>query len=646
MKYIDEMALAIRIRCVEEALLNLYSQGKLNGTVHTCIGQEFTGVAISKFLLENDFVLSNHRGHGHYIARTSDIEGLFSELMGKVSGCSGGIGGSQHLYNSNFLSNGIQGGMTPVAAGISMNFKLKGTNDIVVVYIGDGTLGEGILYETFNIVSKWNLPVLFVLENNGISQSTDIKQTLAGDIGARCEGFGINYLHTTTNDLEDLFSSSSEAISYVRNNSKPTLIEIKTNRLFSHSKGDDNRDLKHIESLQKVDPINIFVLEHPDEYKKIKIQVLNEIESAISFAEGSETLLEFENPPYFFNRDVSYSPLEQNGQRNNEEIYNFFKQEMEADASIILLGEDIETSNEYNTGEYGGAFKVTRDLSKLFPGRVINTPISEAAVVGIGSGLALGGYKPVIEIMFGDFLTLTFDQLLQHTSKFGLMYNEKVSVPLIIRTPMGGHRGYGPTHSQSIEKFFLGIPGLSVLSLNHRLHPHVVYSKIFSGERKPYLIIENKVVYTKYINLDPIIGYNIEFSDDDFPYIRISSPDKKPDVTIIGYGGTLLEIEAAISLLFKEEIICEVICPTALYPLNIGPIKSAVNKTNNLIIVEEGTNAMAFGSEILAILAELGATPKKVRRMGNNTIIPCSFQAEQLLLPNAESIFNVVLDIL
>ena len=166
---------ALRIRLVEEKLLELFNEGKLNGTVHTCIGQELTGVCLAESLNEDDYILSNHRGHGHLLSRETDLTGLFAELMGKEAGICGGRGGSQHLYRPNFLSNGIQGGMTPIACGLALAGKIKKTGKVVSVFFGDGTLGEGLIYEAFNIASKWGLPVIFILENNGIAQSTSME---------------------------------------------------------------------------------------------------------------------------------------------------------------------------------------------------------------------------------------------------------------------------------------------------------------------------------------------------------------------------------------------------------------------------------------------------------------------------------------
>src|SRR5437879_1153856 len=185
----ESFARAFLIRSFEERLLELFSEGKLFGTVHTCIGQEFTGIAVAGHHQPGDLIFSNHRCHGHYLARTGNVEGLMAEIMGRATGICGGRGGSQHICSEGVFSNGVQGGAVPVAAGLALAQKLTGSHSIVVAFIGDGTLGEGAVYETLNIASKWNLPILIVLENNGYSQSTATEQTLAGDILKRAEAF-------------------------------------------------------------------------------------------------------------------------------------------------------------------------------------------------------------------------------------------------------------------------------------------------------------------------------------------------------------------------------------------------------------------------------------------------------------------------
>ena len=189
---------AVLIRTVENKLLQLFSEGKLNGTVHTCVGQEFSALAFAGQLTKEDTVFSNHRCHGHYISFTGDHEGLLAELMGKKTGVCGGIGGSQHLCKDNFYSNGIQGGIVPVAAGMALANKLKGDQNIVVVYIGEGMLGEGVVYEALNIISKWSLPILIVCENNYYAQSTPVKINLAGDILKRADALAYKHIIMTS----------------------------------------------------------------------------------------------------------------------------------------------------------------------------------------------------------------------------------------------------------------------------------------------------------------------------------------------------------------------------------------------------------------------------------------------------------------
>ena len=560
----EEIKKAIVIREVENSFLTLFGQGKLNGTVHTCIGQEFTGVFVSKYLTEDDHMVTNHRGHGHYISKTGDIKGLVAELLGKEIGCSGGMGGSQHLYNKNFLSNGIQGGMVPIACGIAKYYKLQKQKNISVAFIGDGTLGEGIIYETFNIAAKKEYPLLIVLESNGMAQSTSTEQTFSGDMQKRIEGFGIEYIETTTDDLFDLDIKVKKAITQVRDENKPTLINIKTNRLNSHSKGDDNREESKIKQLKDKDLLNKIYEEDSfkDYIKDTKSEILGiindlENETITTSIKKKEKLILAEHPQKFLNdaEKGRYSSL------INETLNDLLEQNND----LILLGEDIEDKNIFNPKEYGGAFKVTKDLSIKYPNQVFNTPISEAAITGISSGYVLAGGKAILEIMFGDFTTLIFDQLLQHASKFEDMYAGKIHCPLIVRTPMGGRRGYGPTHSQSLEKFFLGIPNLSVIALNHRISPRYVYGTLISSFNNPCLVIENKILYTVENSKSKLAGYNYSFNkkSDTMPNLMISPKDYPSELTILCYGGSLIEIEkVAEKLCIEDEVFVDIICPT------------------------------------------------------------------------------------
>ena len=281
----------ILIRVFEEKVLKLFSEGFLSGTTHACIGQEANAVGFISHLRKDDIILSNHRCHGHYIAFTDDIEGLMAELMGKKSGICSGKGGSQHLCNSNFYTNGIQGGMVPCGVGMALAKKKMETGNIVVVFIGDGTLGQGIVYESMNIASLWRLPIVFVLENNYYAQSTPSHLQISGNIIDRPRAFDIETLELSTNDMEIIYNESGKIINDVRTYERPFFLILNTYRLCPHSKGDDYRDVAEIEEWRKKDPIKLIKRKLPTRvFTEIEKQCLERVEKAVEFAKKSETL--------------------------------------------------------------------------------------------------------------------------------------------------------------------------------------------------------------------------------------------------------------------------------------------------------------------------------------------------------------------
>lgn len=285
---------------------------------------------------------------------------------------------------------------------------------------------------------------------------------------------------------------------------------------------------------------------------------------------------------------------------------------LQQDARVLILGEDI-------LDPYGGAFKVTRGCSTAFPERVITTPISEAGLGGVCAGLALRGMRPVLEIMFGDFITLLADQLINHISKFRWMYNNSVEVPLVIRAPMGGRRGYGPTHSQTLEKLYLGVPGLTVAApVNFDLPQYGdcaggLLKKLILAGNSPVLFVENKLQY-----LLPMLGENdladfnprLSYSDADgqkrFPFIHLSikgAPAASVTLAAYGYMAELAR-QAQLKLAIESEIFTDLIVPTCLSPFDIAPLRTSVEQTGRLLTIEEGTRTMGWGAEILARISE------------------------------------------
>ena len=269
------------IRHFEERLFKLFETGELDGTIHTSIGQEAIAVGCINNLKKKDIVISNHRCHAHFLARTNDAVGLLAEIMGKVGGLCKGRGGSQHIHKDNFFSNGVQGNMFPVAAGMAYAEKQKNNNSIVVIFIGDGTFGEGVIYETLNIISLWSLPMLIVVENNQYAQSTSIKDNFAGTFTDRIKGFGISVDEIETNDVIKLNERFNPIINNVRKTKLPHVEIINTYRLGPHSKGDDDRPEKQIENWKKKDPLRIFQKElNSNQIKTINDEITMELEKA------------------------------------------------------------------------------------------------------------------------------------------------------------------------------------------------------------------------------------------------------------------------------------------------------------------------------------------------------------------------------
>jgi TPP-dependent pyruvate/acetoin dehydrogenase alpha subunit len=273
------------IRRFEERLLDEFSTGRLVGTTHAYIGQEADAAGIFSEIAADDVIFSNHRCHGHFLAYGGDPYKLAAELMGKETGLVGGRGGSQHIHWRNFYSNGIQGGIVPVATGMAFAEKIRSGSNIVLVFLGDGTLGEGATYESLNIASLWSLPILFILENNRYAQTTPISLAVAGSIPARFTAFGIETWERETSDVLEIQSAARTAIHQVRETGRPASLVLNTNRFAAHSKGDDVRDPKEIAGYKEKDPLTIHARRFSEaELEKEEREVFAIIEDAFARA--------------------------------------------------------------------------------------------------------------------------------------------------------------------------------------------------------------------------------------------------------------------------------------------------------------------------------------------------------------------------
>jgi pyruvate/2-oxoglutarate/acetoin dehydrogenase E1 component len=313
---------------------------------------------------------------------------------------------------------------------------------------------------------------------------------------------------------------------------------------------------------------------------------------------------------------------------------------METDPRVFFLGEDV-------LDPYGGAFKVSRGLSTRFPQRVLTTPISEPAMMGIANGMALRGLRPVVEIMFGDFLTLVTDQLCNHAAKFHWMYNDQVRVQLVVRTPMGGRRGYGPTHSQSLEKHFLGMPGLRVVAPNAIVPPDQLLLNAILHDDDPVLFVEHKLLYARKVPDPALVDFTVRTVGDVYPTAVLSFPGApRPAVTFACYGYMAeLVREAMLHLLMEREIFTEAVVYTQLSPADHAPLLDSLRRSGRLITVEEGGGEGGWGSEVIAAAMELadpGVLHAARRVAARELPIPCSRVLEEAILPTVDDITRAV----
>jgi pyruvate/2-oxoglutarate/acetoin dehydrogenase E1 component len=313
---------------------------------------------------------------------------------------------------------------------------------------------------------------------------------------------------------------------------------------------------------------------------------------------------------------------------------------IESDPRVYVLGEDI-------LDPYGGAFKVTRGLSSKFPDRVLTTPISEAAIAGVSSGMALRGLRPVAEIMFGDFVTLIADQLVNHAAKFRWMYNDNVRVPMVIRTPMGGRRGYGPTHSQSLEKLFLSVPGLKVIAPNALGNPGDLLLAAIADE-DPVLFVEHKLLYTRPLieaRMGELMDFEIETGFGAYPYF-VLRPAYPARLTIATYGYNFeLARAAAMELMMEHEIFSEIVLFSQLSPFDLSPLFASIARTHHLLTVEEGGLTLGWGAEVAARSVE-AVDGLRIRRVAARDLpIANSRPLEDAILPSVKEIVDAALEL-
>ncbi len=641
----------LRMRLFEQRTADLFAEGLVKGTAHSYVGQEAVAAAVCGTLRQDDYVASNHRGHGHIIAKGADLDRMMAELMGRRDGYCGGLGGSMHIADLDLGilgANGIVGAALPLATGAALAAKLKGTGQVAVAFFGDGAANQGVFHESLNLATVWDLPVVFVCENNQYALTTPSRKTTAGpSIAARAAAYGIPGAQVDGNDPEDIYPVILEAIERARSGKGPSLIEALTYRWGQHSMRANLRDprprqeleawiardpIKHIEGELQVR--NILSSEG---IGKVRDKVTAEVERSIAFGKAGEMptpeqalaavyapFKEAREPTDLGTRTLAFT----------EAINEALTQEMERDQAVLVMGEDV--------GVTGGLFQATKGLFERFGAdRVRDTPISEATFVGCGVGAAIAGLRPVVELQIFDFVALTMDMLVNQAAKFRFLLGGKPKVPLVVRGPQGGGIRLAAQHSQSLEAWFTHVPGLVVVAPST---PADAKGLLIAAIRddNPVIFLESKLLYVKSTGPVPEAPYAI-------PLGKGQVKRQGSDVTVVATMAMVPRALSAAEELAREGISVEVVDPRTLHPLDEELILDSVRKTNRLVIAHEAWTRQGFGAEVASLVVEKAFDwlDAPILRVGAPDLpMPFNDELERWTIPSQERIVEAIRDVL
>ena len=593
-------------RMIEEKMLVLLRQGRLSKWF-SGIGQEAIATGVVTALEPGDYILPMHRNLGVFTGRDLDLPRLFRQLLGREGGFTKG---RDRTFHFGTLEKGIVGmishlgAMLPVACGLALAAQLRGERRVAAAFTGDGATSEGDFHEALNLAAVWKLPVIFVVENNQWGLSTPTQEQYAcRHLADRGIGYGMPGLVVDGNDLLWVVRAVRRAAERARQGDGPTLLEFKTYRMRGHEEasGTDYVPKQELEEWAKKDPVRRYeallverelftqaeLLQVRAAYKQ-RIDVL--VDDALTAEEPRSTarekredvfapsLLEPQPP-------TSAAVAEAPELRYVDAISDALKVAMRRDERIVLIGQDI--------AEYGGVFKVTEGFAAEFgKARVRNTPIIESGAVGAAIGLALGGYVPMVEMQFGDFITCAFNQIVNNLAKTHWRWGARV--PLVIRAPIGGGTGAGPFHSQNVESWFTAVAGLKVVA---PATPYDAKGLLIAAleDGNPVLYLEHKFLYRSAKEGVPAGHYSIPIGE-----AKIARPGR--DATVVTYGvGVAWALEAAAELA-REGRELEVIDLRSLLPWDTQRVVHSVAKTGRCLVLHEAPLTGGFGGEIAATI--------------------------------------------
>ena len=630
------------IRRFEQRTVELFLDGTVKGTAHSSVGQEAIAAGACLALRRGDFLVTHHRGHGHTIAKGASLPRMMAELLGRTEGYCGGLGGSMHIadLDLNILgANGIVGAGMGLAAGAALAAKRRGGDDAGIVFFGDGAANEGIFHEALNVAAVWRLPLVFFCENNQYGLSTAAADvTAGGSVAARAAGYGLPGESIDGNDVDAVYEAVAVALARARAGEGPTLIEAHTWRWGDHSmRANLPRYRAEAEEArwQALDPIartTAALGETPEAMVALEAEATAEVEAAVAFARASpEPQMDALGPAVLapFPAAMAEPPSGSRAITYAQAITEAIGQEMGRDGRVFVLGEDV--------GAIGGIFGLTRGLQERFPGRVLDTPISEAAIGGLAVGAALAGQRPVAEIQIFDFVTLMMDMIVNQAAKARFMLGGRTTVPVVFRGPQGGGIRLAAQHSQSLEAWFAHVPGLVVLAPSNPYDAKGLMAAAIRDDN-PVVFLEHKLLYLGAPAPVPGDAYAL-------PIGRAAIRRPGRHATVIAWMAMTERALAAADALAREGIEAEVIDPRTLRPLDMDTICTSVRKTGRCVVVHEACRTGGLGAEIAAAVGEAAFDwlDAPVARVAVPDLpMPYNDRLERALLPSPAAIAAAV----
>jgi 2-oxoisovalerate dehydrogenase E1 component len=632
------------VRGFETRVAALYRDGEVPGFVHLSIGQEASAVGACWPLGPSDVITSTHRGHGHCLAKGLEPAGMFAELMAKDEGTNRGRGGSMHIADPSlgiFGANGIVAAGLPIAVGAATAAQLRRDSVVAIAFFGDGAVAQGAFHEAVNLAAVWHLPAIFFCENNGYAEFSPASEQHVASLGRRAAGYGLDFVSVDGNDVVATATEMHQLVRAVRAGRGPAIVEATTYRWHGHYEGDPERyrSADEVREWETKDPL----LVHEERLRSggisdsvlesVRSSVGRELDDAVAQARGGKspavaTLTDFVVRPRADRPEPPAAAADAEQFRTMDAVRAALEAELESDERVFLAGIDV--------GAGGNVFGLTRGLHERFRERVRDTPISENAIVGLAVGAAMAGLRPVVEVMYLDFLGVCLDQLLNQAAKLPFMTGGAAQIALTVRTQFGAGRSSGSQHSQSLEALLAHIPGLTVVMPST---PADTYGLLRASiqDPNPVVFIENRLLYGAkgpQPPLDHIVPIGVS---------AVVRPGE--DITVVSVSRMVHEAVAAAEAVADDGISVEVIDLRTVAPLDMATVLESVHKTSRLLIAHEAVVPFGIGAEIAATVARdaFWDLDAPIERIGAaSTPPPYAPELERAWLPDRDDIADAI----